>query len=154
MSTDATSSPADVRALVLAVVSLAGPLGPQWRTRVMSAVTELGTVLVDRSAVYRRDELFLTAVVFGAELVELEFEQSSTRMIVHLRSEPSRWAKDGRETARTYRTDTPQGRVQRDQLTGLVGRRVRVWVGHEGDDNFRVLLHAVAVGPSAGVPRG
>ncbi len=143
MSGDATSSPADVRALVLAAVALAGPLGPSWRTRLMAAVTELGTVLVDRSAVYRHAELFLGAVTFPAELVELELEESSTRVIAHLRTEPSRWAKDGRETARTYRTDTPAGRAQRDLLTPLVGRRVRVWVGHEGDDAYRVLLHAV-----------
>jgi hypothetical protein len=138
-------SPAEVRQVILAAVALAGPMGPGWRTHVNDAVTQIGTLLTERAHTYRHAALFLSAASYSTEIVELEHEPSSTRVIVHLQSDPSRWAKNGRETARTYRTDAPAGRAQQRALEPLIGRRCRVWIGHEGDDGYRVLLHAVAI---------
>lgn len=109
--------------IVLAAVNAAGPVGNNpgaWRAKVRDdLVPMIAAMLREGSPLLQRAEQVVGSAVFGGELLGLELEESSTRVIVKFRSETTSKTDDegdGTETIRTYRTDTAQGKAQYKRL--------------------------------------
>lgn len=109
--------------IVLAAVNAAGPVGNNpgaWRAKVRDElVPMIAAMLREGSPLLQRADQVVGSAVFGGELVGMELEESSTRVIVRFRSETTSKSDDegdGTETIRTYRTDTAQGKAQYKRL--------------------------------------
>jgi hypothetical protein len=136
--------------VVLAAVNAAGPTGNNvqaWRAKIRDdLVPMIAAMLREGSPLTRHADDVMGSAVFGGEILGLELEESSKRVIVTFRSETtskSDKGDDGSESIRTHRTDTAFGKTQYRRLqdagvgakllfyktmepTGVAGREVRV----------------------------
>lgn len=139
--------------IVLAAVNAAGPIGSNvqaWRAKIRDDMVPMISAMVRPGSPLTRLADDITdgdrTSVFGGELIGLELEESSKRVIVRFRSETTSKTDaegDGTETIRTHRTDTAYGKTQYRRLqeagvgaklllyktmeeTGVKGREVRV----------------------------
>lgn len=85
---------------------------------------------------------------FPGTVVSVDKEASSTRGLVTLATRPSKHHPDGREQARTERTDSSVGLSMARRLRALVGHRVLVWVEVEEYDGgkARIVRHVEDIG--------
>jgi len=141
--------PAIRQQIVLAAVAMTPNTGedtggPSWPQQVAANATRIAALLGERSEPMAAIERIEASKVFCAEIVSVTKEQSSTRALVELATRPSDRHPDGRETARSPRTDRADGLALARQLTRLRGRRVKLWVEVEpigGDRTVRVIRH-------------
>jgi hypothetical protein len=121
-----------------------------WMARVNRLIPEITAMFGERSRQRAMVARMLEAKVFSGEYVGYEYEQSSTRCIVSLRTVETKEHPDGIERIRTDRTDTAAGAAMRDKLDGIsANTRVVVWKAMEsaGDTTkVRVLAHIEPIG--------
>lgn len=176
MQTDLSREEA-AHAVVLAAVNAAGPVGSNqaaWRARIRDDLVPMIAAMVrPGSPLLQRAEHVMDAAVFGGELVGMELESSSTRVIVKFRSETTSKTDadgDGTETIRTYRTDSAQGKAQYRRLQEAgIGAKLLIYKFMEDTGNagreVRVLAHFEVLstgtrsespppGPAAAAPPG
>ena len=113
--------------------------GDEYETRVAEQAKAIALMLGERSPVYQAVEQISGIKPFTAIVLKVVREKSSTRGKVTLKTKPSKWYPDGIETARTERTDNPEGLAMAKRLTELKGHRVRIWKQiQEKDDGSKV----------------
>jgi hypothetical protein len=127
--TDEERATAVVAAAIAAAGQVQGTNTYAWKQKVDTLITEIGLMMQDESAQMKRAALTLKAkVIWDVEWMGYTYEPSSTRCLAHIKGKPSKWYKDGVEPLRTQRTDTDEGKRQRELLDTIpVGARVIVW---------------------------
>lgn len=149
--------PDEVRtSIIVAAAQAAGdPNDPGYEQRLEDLAVKLTTQASPKSRLSKRlDRIAESGVAYGV-IESVTREESSTRGIVTLLGRPSRFHADGREQARTDRTDGADGRglAMARRLTELVGHRVLLYVYQEpigdGETTVRVVTHV----EDLGVPR-
>ncbi len=138
------------RQVVLAAINMSGNRGTGWAAKLRENILEVGKALSDGSRQLELAERILNANTFRAILERIEVEESSTRAVLHLSTEPSKWHLDGRETLRTERTDGAVGKAQHAKASSMIGAPVMVWLFHDVKDDvkYRVLLDIQQLGPT------
>lgn len=138
---------------ILAAVNTAGPVregesDAAYQSRVAQQAIRIHLMTADTSQVRRSLDQVARAKVFPATLVRLVKEKSSTRGKATLKTKPSKWAPDGIESARTERTDNPEGLAMAKKLSELKGHRVLLWIEVQEFDGgkVRVIRHVEDLG--------
>lgn len=143
-------------ATVLHLALLAtGPIGERSEREYLAEVNQwamnMAVMTSERSPLTRKIETLAKCKVFTAVIERVRKEKSSTRVLVDLKTAPSKFHPDGKERARTERTDTPDGLAMGLRLKGLLGRRVLLWVDvqdiRDGTEKSRVIAHVEDLGP-------
>lgn len=141
-----------IPSIIAAAIAAAGPKGSNeaaWKAKINEAIPHIAAMLHDGTRQWRIAEEVLSASVFVGTYVNHEYEESSTRLIVHIDTgKPTKNYPDGIEPIRTHRTDNTQGRAMKDRLQHLkAGDEIVVWKALEamGDgadaQKVRVLVH-------------
>jgi hypothetical protein len=149
-------------AVVAAAIAAAGQVQGTntyaWKMKVDTLITEIGLMMQDESSQMKRAVLTLKAkVIWDVEWLGYTYEASSTRCLAHIKGKPSKWYKDGVEPLRTQRTDTEEGKRQRELLDSIpVGSRVIVWkidepMGSDGE-TVRVIGRIEVIDKVASAP--
>jgi len=121
----------ELNQIVLAAINTAGPVGDdpgEWSGRVHFAAAQITAMCSPASSVAKVVGGVANAKVFSAIVRGITKEASSTRGLVTLQTQPSKFHPDGLEPARTERTDSAQGMAMARRIRSLVGHRVLVWV--------------------------
>jgi len=153
----ATLTETERRAVILAAVQAAGlddgpdDRGLTWPQRVAETAGRITAMLDPHSDVQRAIGHLEMAKVFPAVIEKVEKEASSTRALITLRTKVSERHPDGRETARSERTDDPLGMAMARKLTALRSHKVMLWVeleamGGSADRRVRVIRHVEDLG--------
>jgi len=144
--------PTDQEAIVLAAIAAAGPAADDpesWSSRVAELSAMVAAMLTPQSDQMRRAAAVVASKVFTAELRSVRREMSSDRVVIELRTNPTKFHPDGVELARTERLDSG-GRALARRCRELVGHRVKVWVEVQeisgGAKKVRVLQHIEDLG--------
>jgi len=143
--------PTDQEAIVLAAIAAAGPADDpeSWSSRVAELSAMVAAMLSPSSSQMRRAASVAASKVFTAELRSVRREASSDRVVVELRTNPTKFHPDGVELARTERLDSG-GRALARRCRDLVGHRVKVWIEVQeisgGAKRVRVLQHIEDLG--------
>jgi len=136
-------------AAMLAVMGAGDPSNEKaWRSRVQKSLPMFAALVRDGYGYWGREaQGIMDAAVFTTTFVGYEYEESSTRLIVHTRSDRAITAKNptGDEHMRTERTDIPPGwHMQKRVETLESGQEIVVWKKTEkisADQKVRVLVH-------------
>lgn len=118
---------------------------------IVDQLIRFSLMLEDDSPVAKRVHRVMTAQRFVADLVAVNKEESSTRAILTVRTEPSKRYPEGLEPIRTDRTDNPDGLRMARQAKSLIGHRVLVFKQMEDagpDTKVRVVVHLIDLGPA------
>lgn len=109
--------------------------------RIASRLSEGSAALNVLSDLDRRDENTVKTKGFPATILHVDREKTSTRGVVFLKTKPSKFHPNGKEIARTERTDSEDGKAIAKLAQSLVGHNVYITVGVEatGDVNVRVI---------------
>ena len=145
--------------LITSAVNMTGPVGDDpsaWQGQVRLNLAQLTAMTAERSSYSRLIEEVTSAKVFSGTVLAVKREERSTRGLVTLKTRPSEHAEDGTETARTDRTDTPDGLAMARKIQSLKGHRVMVWVyidevAGKADRKVRVIKHVEDLGEDAEV---
>lgn len=137
--------------LVLAsAAAAAGPVDNKWRQRVMENIPNIAALMSDAGREWKAAQAVLEASVFTATYVSHSVEESSTRVIVNLKTAPSKRNETGEEAVRTHRTDDVRGRMMKQRLDQLKpDDRLLVWKSLEAmasGDKVRILEHVQWIG--------
>lgn len=139
--------------IVLAAVGSIEPKSAEesdrdYQMRVSQQAVALSIMTGENSPVSKAIARINNCKVFTATIEKVVKEKSSTRGKVSLRTKPSKWNDEGREEARTERTDNPEGLAMAKRLTELKGHRVLLWVEVEEYDGgkVRVVRHVEDLG--------
>lgn len=135
--------------VVLAAVNAAGPMSnpAQWRAKVNELVPVVASMVRETSPLLKHASEVMHSAVFPADLVSWEVEESSTRVLVQLRTEPSKKYPDGIEPIRTDRTDSGRGKAMLKRLEEAgKGARLLVYKAMElkndgSGESVRILAH-------------
>lgn len=135
-----TATDEQVSQVVALAVGAAGEAGSDmaaWRERVLNLVQQIGLMVQPSSAAGQLAALALGAKpIYDVEYLGYDYEESSTRCVMKIKTRPSKWYKDGIEPLRTQRTTSALGRRQKAQLDAIpVGSRVLVFKGDERIDD-------------------
>ena len=140
-------------AVILAAVQAAGTNdGVEYTQRVIENAKQISVFLSEGSAVNKAIKQLEDSKKFTAEIVSVVKEKSSQRGFVELKTKPSQHHPDGKESARTERTDNPDGLAMAKRMRDLVGHRVLLWVEVEeytnsnGSGKVRIIRHAEDLG--------
>lgn len=100
----------------------------------------------------KRDEATEKVKTFRGVILHVDKEVTSERAVIFLKTQPSKYHPNGKEFARTERTDTPAGKAVAKQAQALVGHQVQLSVGIEGtgEVKVRVIRHIEDQGPIPG----
>ena len=145
--------------IILAAVTATGPDdgAGDWATRVAMNASKIAAMTSSNSTVGRCVDQVSECKVFPGVVESIRKEHSSTRGIVVLKTRESMHHPDGREEARTERTDNPIGSAMAKRIQALRGHRVMVWVQLEtigsGDRKVRVIRHVEDLGVEAPGPQ-
>lgn len=137
-----TISPEEI---VLAGICAAGPIregesDSDYQARVADQTVKVHLMTSETSSVRRRLNQVMEAKVFPAVVTKVVKEKSSTRGKISLKTKPSKWHPDGIETARTERTDNPEGLAMAKRMSELKGHRVLLWVEVEEFEGGKVRI--------------
>lgn len=138
--------------IIIAAITAVGPVEDKasWQDRVIEKAAEITALINEKSLVAKTVDSVAVSKVFSAEVTGLTYEKSSTRGIVSLKTQPSKFHEDGIETARTERTDNPMGVAMGKRLKALIGHRVMIWVEVEeisgGAGKVRIVRHVQDLG--------
>lgn len=151
----------DARMAVAAAFSFAGQPGNSeaaWRVRFNEGVLRAAAQMNGRAAKMAQE--VLDADVFRAEYLGHELEESSTRLLVHVRSDTTAKSDandDGTETLRTERTDNALGRAMQKRLeaiqpgtTILVFKYIEHMEGRGSKNKVRIMKHFEFLAPPSG----
>lgn len=139
----------EARIAVGAAFAYAGQPGPRWNERLAEGVLRAAAAMNGRLAQTAQD--VLDCAVFKAEYQGYTLEQTSTRLLVVLKSETTSKTdaeEDGSEQIRTERTDNQMGRMMKRRLDDLpIGSMILAFKliehmeGRGTKDKVRVLKH-------------
>lgn len=142
----------EARLAVAAAFAYAGPMTGdeyQWKIRLQEGIARAGAAMNGLPA--QDAQAMLDAYVFAGEYGGYVLEESSTRLLVRVKSDTGREkGKDaeGFERIRTDRTDSPLGSRMKARLDKVpIGSRIVVWkvlermAKSEDDAKVRVLKH-------------
>lgn len=136
-------------AAMLAVMGAGDPSNEKaWRSRVQKSLPMFAALVRDGYGYWGKEaQGIMDAAVFTTTFVGYEYEETSTRLIVHTRSDRAVSDKNptGDEHMRTERTDIPPGWHMRKKIEALeTGQEIVVWKKTEkisADQKVRVLVH-------------
>jgi len=136
-------------AAMLAVLAAGDPSNEQaWRSRVQKHLPMFAALVRDGYGYWGKEaQGVIDAAVFTTTFVGYEYEETSTRLIVHCRSDGAKSKKNetGEEHMRTERTDIPPGWHMRKRIEALeAGQEIVVWKKTEAisqDQKVRILVH-------------
>lgn len=138
--------------IIIAAVTAVGPVEDKssWQDQVIEKAAEITALTNEKSMVSKTIESVAVSKVFPATVTDVTYEKSSTRGIVSLKTQPSKFHPDGIEQARTERTDNPMGVAMGKRLKDLIGHRVMIWVEVEeisgGAGKVRIVRHVQDLG--------
>lgn len=140
--------------IIATAIAAAGPKRgreSQWRNDVTEMIGPVVEMLTDTgSRQWEQAEMMLHAKVFPAIYLGYEIEESSTRCLVQIQTQPSKRYPDGIEPIRSHRTDDPRGIAMKARLDALKpGCRVLVWKYMDSindDTKVRLLVHVKWLG--------
>jgi hypothetical protein len=143
----------DNTAIILAAINASGPNdGDDYQSRVIANAKNISVLLGENSPVNKAITQMENSKNFTAIVGPIVKEKSSTRGLVKLKTKPSGHSPEGQETARTDRTDNPEGKAMAKRLQSLLGHRVLLWVEVEeysssnGSGKVRVIRHVEDLG--------
>ena len=116
---------------------------PQWKAKIAMLIPEVAAMMEPTSRMLQRALMCMDAQFIAATYEGFTYEESSTRLVVTLKSDRN----DDIETIRTERTDTAAGKAMREKLEHLEkGRRILVRKVMEPMHNqpgrsVRILMH-------------
>jgi len=147
-------------AAMLAVMGAGDPSNEKaWRSRVQQNLPMFAALVRDGYGYWGKEaQGVIDAAVFPTTFVGYEYEETSTRLIVHTRSDRAVTVKNptGDEHMRTERTDIPPGWHMRKKIEALeTGQEIVVWKKTEAisaDQKVRVLVHFEPVRSKKSVP--
>ncbi len=106
--------------------------------RIIARLSPGSTILYEFDRADKREENTEKVKTFKATIVAVDKELSSTRGVVFLKTQPSKWHPDGKEHMRTDRTDSTEGKTLAKLAQSLIGHQVTVTVGIENGSDNRV----------------
>jgi hypothetical protein len=117
-----------------------------WRNKVQANLAKFAALVRDDYGYWGREaQGIIDAQVFTATYLSHELEETSTRLVLQLKTTPSRRYPDGVEPIRTERTDIPPGWHMQRRVEALeAGQEIVVWKKMEStgaDTKVRVLAH-------------
>ncbi|WP_298349360.1 hypothetical protein [Ferrimicrobium sp.] len=148
---DDTKARLILSALTLAGEPAAGEGDDTYNERLANTVARVAALCAPRSplAVVIDDVLDPEAKRFVGTITKVVKEASSTRGVVYMDCNPSDRHPDGKETARTDRTDNPNGLRVAHLAQSLLGHRVLFTVKLEvmpNGDKVRIIKHVQDLG--------
>jgi hypothetical protein len=137
------------QAAMLAVLAAGDPSNEKaWRSRVQQHLPMFSALVRDGYNYWGKEaQGIIDAAVFTTTFIGYEYEETSTRLIVHCQSDRAKSNKNptGDEHMRTERTDIPPGWHMRKKIEALeTGQEIVVWKKTEAisqDQKVRVLVH-------------
>jgi hypothetical protein len=144
---DATEAElAAARDIVIGALAAAGPARPAdgvWKANIAVLIPEIAALMEPTSRMLQRALLCMDAQYIAATYEGFTYEESSTRLVVSLKSDRN----DEVETIRTERTDTMAGKAMQAKLERLekgrriLARKVMEPMHNQPGRSVRILMH-------------
>jgi hypothetical protein len=152
MSEPTESELATARDILIGAIAAAGAEAAgtfKWQWKVAMMIPEVAAMMEPTSKMTERALLCMDAQYIAAEYLGSTYEESSTRLIVSLKSDRN----EDVETIRTERTDTEAGKAMRAKLdklahgTRILVRKVMEPMHNQKGRSVRVMMHFETLPP-------